>query len=151
MKKIHLLALAFCCVAIVSCSSQQARKFNDQLVTIKNDVVTNTDMLMKGPDKKENTIKAGAFIKQKLGELEKVEAVKGGEALKQAMIDDIKALSMIYDIAVKLNNPDLSQEEGTELEREQQELLNKIPAYDQAVNLEQQKFAKEKGLKIENK
>lgn len=151
MKKITILLLAAVTLMFTSCDSKKAKDFNDKLVTIQKEIINEAQAIMKGPDQKASKIKANDFIKQKLAELEKVEPVKGGEAFKQAMVDDIKALSQVYEIAVKLEDTNVTPEEATKLEAEQQQLLTKIDKYDNEVLEQQRKFAKSKGFKLEYK
>lgn len=151
MKKITILLLAAVTLMFSSCDTKKAKDFNDKLVGIQKEIISQAQTIMKGPDQKASKIKANAFIKEKLAELEKVEPVKGGEAFKQAMIDDIKALSMVYEIAVKLEDPSTSPGDAEKLQEEQQQLLVKINDYDNQVLEQQKKFAKDKGFKLEYK
>jgi hypothetical protein len=151
MKKITILLLSAVTLLLASCDTKKAKDFNDKLVGIQKEIINEAQAIMKGPDQKANKIKANDFIKQKLAELEKVEPVKGGEAFKSAMVDDIKALSQVYEIAVKLEDASVTPEAATKMQEEQQQLLTKINTYDNEVLEQQRKFAKDKGFKLEYK
>lgn len=151
MKKITTLFLLVVTVLFTSCDSKKGRDFNDKLVNIQKDVLEKYQAIMKGANETENMKKAKDYVDLKVAELKKVESVSGGEAFKQAMIDDIGFLGKISEIGLKLLNPDISETEATALNNEKSEWMNKATKLDNDVIDEQRKFAKDKGFKLENK
>lgn len=147
-KTIGFLFLA-ASVFFTSCNSQKAKTFNDKVVKIQKDIVDQSKAI--GSSTVENRIKLNDYIKTKLAELEKIEPVSGGETFKQAMVEDIKALSRVFEIAVKLADPGITPAEQVALTTERQLLITKIDKLDKQVLEEQKKFAKSKGIKLEYK
>ena len=152
MKKVITLLIIFITMALSSCDSKNAREFNDKLVNMQKDIVGKVESIIKGSGEKAANIKsAKIYIDKSLEEIKKVEPVKGGEAFKQAMVDDIDGLSKTYAILVKLDEPTITTEEKTTMTNELQQWLTKINTLDKDVMDEQRKFAKEKGFKLEYK
>lgn len=151
MKRIIAPLLLILSIAFISCDSAQSRKFNDQLVNIQKEIISKSEEMMKGPNEVENKKKVRDFVTIKLEELKKIKPVKGGEAFKQAMVDDINGLLQVYILAVKIEDTNTSVGDAEKYQKEQQEWLEKINTLDSDVMSEQKKFAKDKGFKLEYK
>jgi hypothetical protein len=151
MKKIITPLLLFVSTIFFSCDGAQSRKFNDKLVNLQKEIINKSEEMMKGSNEAENKKKVRDFVSIKLEELKKINPVKGGEAFKQAMVDDINALLQVYVLAVKIDDKNTSPTDAIGYQKEQQDWLEKINTLDNDVMEEQKKFAKEKGFKLEYK
>lgn len=152
MKKIKTFLFIATIIIFASCESKNAREFNDKLVNMQKDIVSKVELIVKAPGEKGERLKtAKSYIDKQLEELKKIPPVKGGEAFKQAMVDDIDGLSKTYTVLVKMTDSTTTAEENTALTNELQQWETKINTLDKDVMDEQRKFAKDKGFKLEYK
>ena len=134
---------------IYSCDAGKSREYNDKLVGIQKDIISNVEAIMKDSNEVASRSRAKDYIDIRLSALKKIKTVSGADSFKKAMIDDIAALQKVYDIAVRLDKHGIIADEEKKLTAQQKALLDKIGTYDEKVLDEQRKFAKAKVFRLE--
>ncbi|MBK7884834.1 MAG: hypothetical protein IPJ81_14390 [Chitinophagaceae bacterium] len=151
MKKLLIIITVITSVFLVSCDSQKASKLNEKIVVIQNNLamqIRNNPIDLDGGNNASRLKQVSDFAKGKIEEIKSAEAPSGGEDFKNAMINNLQSIHDLYEYAIKLTNPKLTEDEKSKIETEITVMYAKATVVENKVMEEQRKFAKKYNFKL---
>jgi hypothetical protein len=145
----NFFVIIFLAFFFIGCFNKGALDFNDKLVDIQNkllDDVEKTKMDSLNPIKYFQALKLKVVFNTSL--LNAAKVPEGGENYKNAMYNDFKGLEKFYDLLIKSENPDLSDDQYDDLIAEKDAQQKHLDVLDEIVLEEQKKFAKANNFRL---
>lgn len=145
MKFIKHFLLAVTIIAITaSCNTKNTLEFNEKLVNIQQELLGRVNKMEA--DTSSNALAKlqafQSFAKTKRDEAKALQAPEGGEAFKEAMVNDISGVVESYDLLIKITQAEGDEAKLLPLREEFAVWEKKIEKLDENVLEEQRKFAK---------
>jgi hypothetical protein len=149
MKKLFVAAIVS--FFLISCGAKNALKFNEKIVVIQNNLIVKINMApidLEGNNNVSNLNMVRDFAKEKMEELKALKAPSDGEDYKNAMLNNLQSVHNLYDYALKLTDPKLTDAEKSKVGAELTAMYAKATVVENKVMQEQRKFAKKYNLEL---
>jgi hypothetical protein len=150
MKLLQQLLLAAVIITMVSCKGKNALAYNEKMVGIQQELMTKVNKMQADTtgDATAKLITFRDFAKQKRDEIKAAPAPDGGEAFKEAMVNDVTGIIESYDVLIKITEAEGDEAKLEPLRESFAVLEKKIAKLDDSVIDEQRKFAKANGIQL---
>ncbi len=153
MKIIKQIIPGLAIILLVSCSQRNALDFNNKLVAIQQELMgkfstMHTDDTAINIKTVAMLIDVQDFAKQKLDEVKGMQAPKGGEAFKEAMVNDLSGIIDSYSVLIKITEARNDEAKLAPLREDFAVWEKKLETLDDNVLEEQRKFAKANNIML---